>query len=61
MVVVHDVGAYYHSSFSLYNLRQMPACYMYKEGANDGNGSLRCVKKAQSVEDTLHLFQTDVE
>ncbi|CAD2222642.1 diaminopimelate decarboxylase [Angomonas deanei] len=56
LIVVHDVGGYYHSSFSLYNLRQMCACYAYREGEEP---SLTCVKHPQSVEETIRLFQTD--
>ncbi|KAK7194641.1 Pyridoxal-dependent decarboxylase [Novymonas esmeraldas] len=59
-VVVHDVGGYYHSSFCLYNLRQLPACYMYHEPATDGAaGRLVRIKKQQTVEDTMRLFETD--
>ncbi|KAL7698982.1 bacterial-type diaminopimelate decarboxylase [Lotmaria passim] len=61
VVVVHDVGGYYHSSFCLYNLRQMPACYMYRCGEGDGAGALKLIKKKQTVEDTMQLFATDVE
>nr|AGT02744.1 diaminopimelate decarboxylase [Strigomonas galati] len=57
VVLVHDVGGYYHSAFSLYNLRQMPACYVYDA---DATPRLWCVKKPQPVEDTLKLFETDV-
>nr|AGT02441.1 diaminopimelate decarboxylase [Strigomonas culicis] len=59
VVLVHDVGGYYHSAFSLYNLRQMPACYVYDADATT-TPRLRCVKRAQTVGDTLKLFETDV-
>lgn len=60
VVVVHDVGGYYHSSFCLYNLRQLPACYMYHEAATaHAAGTLTCIKRKQTVADTLRLFETD--
>nr|AGT02684.1 diaminopimelate decarboxylase [Crithidia acanthocephali] len=60
VVVVYDVGGYYHSSFCLYNLRQLPACYMYHEAADKGAaGTLELIKKKQTVEDTMRLFETD--
>ncbi|KPA75980.1 putative bacterial-type diaminopimelate decarboxylase [Leptomonas pyrrhocoris] len=60
VVVVHDVGGYYHSSFCLYNLRQLPACFMYHEGqGNDARGTLKLIKKKQTVEDTMRLFEAD--
>jgi diaminopimelate decarboxylase len=59
VVVVHDVGGYYHSSFCLYNLRQLPACYMYREGNGSTAGTLELIKKKQAVEDTMRLFETD--
>lgn len=37
LVAVHDVGGYYHSSFSMYNLRQMPACYLRTTTATRGS------------------------
>lgn len=56
IIVVHDVGAYYHSSFCLYNLRQMPACYLYRPNSAV---PLICIKKPQTVQETLQLFTTD--
>nr|AGT02567.1 diaminopimelate decarboxylase [Herpetomonas muscarum] len=60
VVVVRDVGAYYHSSFSLYNLRQMPACYMRRPRREGGAGhEFVCMKARQTIDATLGLFTLD--
>lgn len=48
-VVVKDVGGYYHSSFSMYNLRQMPPAYLYDEPLDE----LTQISRGRTMEETL--------
>jgi diaminopimelate decarboxylase len=51
-IVVHkDVGGYYHSNYSMYNLRAMPPCYIF----NEDTDSLRLIRRGMSLEETLSL------
>jgi len=52
IVLVHDTGAYYFSSFSHYNCRQAPPIYGFEGGA----ANLKVMKKGETVEDTIRFF-----
>jgi diaminopimelate decarboxylase len=52
IVVVKDTGAYYHSSFSHYNLRQPPPCYLYDE---DGD-VLTLIKAKQTIDEAIAIM-----
>jgi len=52
IIVVHDIGAYYYSSFSHYNCRQAPAIYGYGESA----AKLTLMRRGETLEDTLRFF-----
>jgi diaminopimelate decarboxylase len=51
VVLVHDTGSYYFSSFSHYNCRQAPPIYGYVRGAN-----LTVMKKGETVADTIRFY-----
>eukprot|EP00760_Papus_ankaliazontas_P033754 PhM_4_TR6721/c0_g1_i1/m.68583/K01586/lysA; diaminopimelate decarboxylase len=55
IVVIRDVGAYYHSSFSIYNMRQAPPLCWFdrKEG---GGVEVKVFKAGQTVEDTINFM-----
>jgi hypothetical protein len=53
VIAILDVGGYYHSSFSYYNLRQAPPVYIF----NESTGSLRLVRAAATVSETLEFMQ----
>eukprot|EP01062_Namystynia_karyoxenos_P030898 TRINITY_DN22984_c0_g1_i1.p1 TRINITY_DN22984_c0_g1~~TRINITY_DN22984_c0_g1_i1.p1 ORF type:complete len:455 (+),score=121.24 TRINITY_DN22984_c0_g1_i1:85-1365(+) len=55
VIAFKDVGAYYQSSYSYYNLRQAPALWAVEE---NGSGALRLslLRAAESVEDTLRIM-----
>jgi hypothetical protein len=53
VIAILDVGGYYHSSFSYYNLRQAPPVYVF----NESSGSLSLVRAATSVSETLEFMQ----
>jgi diaminopimelate decarboxylase len=52
VVVVKDVGGYYHSNFSIYNLRQMPPAYLFDEV----DGSLTLISKGRTLDDTIDMM-----
>jgi diaminopimelate decarboxylase len=52
IIVIHDTGAYYYSSFSLYNCRQAPVIYGYEEGKD----KLVLMRKGETIQDTLQFF-----
>jgi diaminopimelate decarboxylase len=52
IIVVHDTGAYYYSSFSKYNCRQAPAIY----GIEEGKKELVLLRKGETLQDTLEFF-----
>lgn len=52
-IIVHDTGAYYHSSWSYYNSRQAPALYSFREQAQL---TIETIRKAASVDETLRFF-----
>lgn len=59
-VVVHkDVGGYYHSSFSMYNLRQAPAVYLFDDAPSAEHCGFTLIKKAATVADTLRFMEKD--
>jgi len=51
IIIIHDTGAYYYSSFSLYNCRQAPAIYGYEKGK-----PLELMRKGETIDDTLQFF-----
>lgn len=51
-VVVKDVGGYYHSSFSYYNLRQPPACFLFDAEAD----ALTMINRGRTVEETVEFM-----
>jgi diaminopimelate decarboxylase len=55
VVLLHDVGAYYHSSHTTYNLRQSPAVWGY-EDLDGGGFKLSLLQPAQTVDQTLEQF-----
>lgn len=52
LVVAKDVGGYYHSAYSYYNLRAMPPCYLYDEETD----TLTLINAGQSVAETVAMF-----
>ena len=48
-IVAKDVGGYYHSSYSYYNLRQSPALFTYSEMTDE----LTMVREGSTVDETL--------
>lgn len=52
IIVVHDTGAYYYSSFSHYNCRQAPPIYGYEAAVP----KLTVMKKGETLDDTLRFF-----
>lgn len=51
IVLMLDTGAYYHSSFSLYNLRQAPGVYLFQQTTQGPTFSV--LSAPQTVGDTL--------
>jgi diaminopimelate decarboxylase len=56
VIVLKDLGAYAHSSFSRYNLRQAPAVYLHDEAASDASGAFRMIRRAETVAETLEFM-----
>jgi len=54
-IVVHDVGGYYHASYSRYNVRQAPAIYGYTLVDNKIS-KMKLLKERESVDDVLTFF-----
>ena len=54
-VALHDVGGYYHSSWSYYNSRQAPALFSVSGDGKDAD-QVMCFKPAPTIQDTLHFF-----
>lgn len=52
IVVVKDVGGYYHSNFSIYNLRQIPPAYLYDEASD----SLTLISSGRTLDETISLM-----
>ena len=54
-ILLHDVGGYYHSGKSTYNLRQAPPVWGFRGADND---SLSCslLQSGESVDETLAHF-----
>lgn len=52
LVVAKDVGGYFHSAYSYYNLRAMPPCYLFDEEAD----TLTLINAGQSVAETVAMF-----
>jgi diaminopimelate decarboxylase len=63
ILVISDVGGYYHSSYSRYNCRQAPAVigYEYEVGSDGhpiaGSVALSVLQRAETVEESLELFR----
>lgn len=53
LVVVKDVGAYYHSAYSYSNLRAMPPCYLYNEDTRE----LHLINPGTSIQETIKVFE----
>eukprot|EP01124_Arcella_intermedia_P011707 TRINITY_DN1812_c0_g1_i1.p1 TRINITY_DN1812_c0_g1~~TRINITY_DN1812_c0_g1_i1.p1 ORF type:complete len:455 (+),score=86.39 TRINITY_DN1812_c0_g1_i1:39-1403(+) len=53
-VVVKDVGAYYHSSYSRYNCRQAPPVIGYTVEGDNVNWKL--LQKGETVQESLEMF-----
>ena len=51
-VLVKDVGGYYHSSFSYYNLRQPPACFLFDEETD----MLTLINRGRTVAETVEFM-----
>lgn len=63
MLIIHDVGGYYHSSYSRYNCRQAPAVigYEYELDSNwqpiRESVTLSVLQRAETVEESLAMFR----
>ena len=59
--MVHDVGGYFHASYSKYNSRQSPPVYGYSvhPDNNEGAGGLgfELFQKGETVATTLQHFE----
>eukprot|EP00401_Gymnodinium_catenatum_P004477 CAMPEP_0117585560 /NCGR_PEP_ID=MMETSP0784-20121206/68216_1 /TAXON_ID=39447 /ORGANISM="" /LENGTH=559 /DNA_ID=CAMNT_0005386527 /DNA_START=28 /DNA_END=1707 /DNA_ORIENTATION=- len=55
ILMIHDVGGYYHSSYSKYNSRQAPFIYGYTTSGDDVV-KFRVMQKGETVADTLRSF-----
>lgn len=56
--MIHDVGAYYHSSYSRYNCRQAPAVYGYERSGNELEEVVLVeLQRAETVEESLAMFR----
>eukprot|EP01133_Synstelium_polycarpum_P019471 gene19471-23322_t len=51
LVMIHDSGAYFHSSYSHYNLRLAPPVYGWET-----DGSLKLIKKGETLEEKINFF-----
>jgi diaminopimelate decarboxylase len=56
LIAVRDVGAYYHSSYSYYNLRQAPPLYAYRPDVPKGSNAVTCLLPGHSIEQTLSFM-----
>ncbi len=54
-VLLHDVGGYYHSGHTTFNLRQNPAVWAF-ESAPDGSLQFKLLQAAETVDGTLAAF-----
>ena len=57
VLMVHDVGGYYHSSYSKYNSRQSPPVYGYTTDSDTGEVTFELFQKGETVASTLHHFE----
>jgi len=55
-VLLHDVGGYYHSGHTRYNLRQAPAVWSYQTSVTESRLKLVLLQPAETVEQTLNAF-----
>lgn len=57
IVLLHDVGGYYHSGHTRYNLRQAPSVWSF-EDCKDSEGGFKwtLLQPAETVEQTLDAF-----
>lgn len=65
IVVIRDVGGYYHVSYNYYNLRPAPPAFMFHENHSVSgtvvDGSLQQVHRGRTVAETLAFFECDVD
>eukprot|EP00729_Bicosta_minor_P019927 gene19927-28174_t len=57
VLMVHDVGGYYHSSYSKYNSRQSPPVYGYTTNNDTGEVDFTLFQKGETVASTLNHFE----
>ncbi len=60
-LMLHDTGAYFHSSWSYYNCRQSPALYCFYEPAADAPSqeiTFEMIRPMGTVQDTIDFFLT---
>eukprot|EP00123_Amoebidium_parasiticum_P011220 comp20583_c0_seq1/m.26505 comp20583_c0_seq1/g.26505 ORF comp20583_c0_seq1/g.26505 comp20583_c0_seq1/m.26505 type:complete len:435 (-) comp20583_c0_seq1:213-1517(-) len=57
-LVVHDVGGYYHSSYSRYNCRQAPPVIGY-EASGDGPITFTVLQRGETAAESLRMFCLD--
>lgn len=55
VVLLHDVGGYYHSGHTSYNLRQAPSVWSY-EGDEQNGFKFKLLQPAETVDHTLDSF-----
>ena len=48
-LLIHDVGGYYHSGHSRYNLRQAPAVYAFESNIAADQISVKLIQAAETV------------
>ena len=53
-MLLHDVGGYYHSGHTRYNLRQAPAVWSFQDAGD--KFAFRLLQAAETVESTLDAF-----
>jgi hypothetical protein len=53
IIAILDVGGYYHSSYSYYNLRQAPPVFLF----NGRTTALTLARPAAAVSETLEFMQ----
>jgi len=56
-IVIKDVGAYYHSSYSRYNCRQSPPFMGYiVDGHGGSDVEFQTLQKGETVDESLEMF-----
>eukprot|EP01098_Paradermamoeba_levis_P009467 TRINITY_DN3947_c0_g1_i1.p1 TRINITY_DN3947_c0_g1~~TRINITY_DN3947_c0_g1_i1.p1 ORF type:complete len:446 (-),score=119.06 TRINITY_DN3947_c0_g1_i1:64-1401(-) len=63
-ILIHDTGAYYHSSFSRYNSRQCPALYGFQNAQSSSLSSpqvkIDLWKSKESIHEVLQFFTSNL-